>query len=85
MRRLAGWFGFDPALGDRYLLRWWIVLPLALIVSRVGCGMLALIAGRFAMLLIPAGWDSRQQALLRLVRDSRIPPGSICNFPMRWQ
>lgn len=52
-RRAAALFGFDPAKADRYPLRWWVVLPAALIVARIGAGLGEAFAGPLALLAIP--------------------------------
>ena len=54
--RLAGVFGFDPAKTDRYPLRWWVVVPGALVLARVGAGMAAGLLGPWAWLAVPPAW-----------------------------
>lgn len=54
--RLAGVFGFDPAKTARYPLRWWVVLPAALVLARVGAGLGAGVAGPWSLLAVLPAW-----------------------------
>ena len=53
---LARLFGFDPALQDHYVLRWWVVLIatlfLALVAAKLGSGL----GGNLFWLGLPVGW-----------------------------
>lgn len=53
---LAGLFGFDPALGEHYVLRWWVALAgtlvLAVAATKLGSGL----AGNMAWFGLPVEW-----------------------------
>ena len=54
--KLAALFGFDPELGDHYVLRWWVALVATLVVAvaatKIGTGLL----GKLAWLGLPLVW-----------------------------
>ena len=54
--RLARVFGFDPAKAARYPLRWWVVIPVALVMARVGAGLAAGLVGPWGLLAVPPAW-----------------------------
>lgn len=53
---LAGLFGFDPALGEHYVLRWWVALvvtlTMAVVATKLGSG----VAGPLAWFGLPLIW-----------------------------
>ena len=54
---IAAWvFNFDPTNADRYPLRWWIVVLIALAVSKALHSVAVDLAGSMAILVIPIGW-----------------------------
>jgi tight adherence protein B len=53
----AGLFGFDPAHADQYPLRWWLVLPLALVIARLLAQMASGVLGSWVGLpALPLLW-----------------------------
>jgi tight adherence protein B len=54
--RMARLFGFDPALADHYVLRWWVVLIATLVVAMVSVKAISGLAGNLAWFAMPAGW-----------------------------
>jgi len=54
--RLAGVVGFDPAKAARYPLPWWVVLPTALILARIGAGLAEGVVGPWALAAVPPGF-----------------------------
>lgn len=53
---LAGLFGFDPALGDHYVLRWWMALAVTLVVAVVATKIGSGLGGKLAWLGLPLEW-----------------------------
>ena len=54
--RLAGVFGFDPAKAARYPLRWWVVVPAALVLARVGAALSVGLVGSWGLLAVLPAW-----------------------------
>jgi tight adherence protein B len=53
---VGGMFGYDSARAAYYPLRWQIVLTLTLVAASVLAAMVGVFAGRWSLLVIPAGW-----------------------------
>jgi tight adherence protein B len=53
---LARLFGFDPALPDHYLLRWWLALAATLAVSVVSAKVASGLTGNRVWLAVPVMW-----------------------------
>jgi tight adherence protein B len=49
-------FGFDPALADHYVLRWWVALIATLTVALVTAKIASGLAGNLVWLAMPAAW-----------------------------
>jgi tight adherence protein B len=54
--RMARLFGFDPALADHYVLRWWVVIIATLVVTMVSVKVVSGLAGNLAWFAMPVGW-----------------------------
>ena len=53
---LAGLFGFNPALSEHYVLRWWVALGAALIIAIAATKLGSGLAGNLAWLALPLEW-----------------------------
>lgn len=53
---LAGLFGFDPALGEHYVLRWWVALAVTLMMAVVATKLGSGVAGPLAWFGLPLIW-----------------------------
>jgi tight adherence protein B len=53
---LAGIFGFDPALADHYVLRWWAALIATLTISITTAKLASGLAGNLVWLTMPVAW-----------------------------
>jgi len=71
MRRAIGVFGFDPAHASHYPVPWLIVLVLTLLLARVVAGILTIVAGDLAFLLIPVVWVFLARAFFNWVDERR--------------
>ena len=69
--KLAALFGFDPELGDHYVLRPWMALAVTLIAAmaaaRIGAGLL----GKLAWLALPLVWVASSRAFFNWCRRRR--------------
>jgi tight adherence protein B len=54
--RMAKLFGFDPALANHYVLRWWVAIIATLVVAMVSVKAVSGLAGNLVWLAMPAGW-----------------------------
>jgi len=54
-RRLGALFGYDPARSDIYALRWWVVIPVALLIAWALAVLFTHLVGPVAYGLIPPG------------------------------
>jgi tight adherence protein B len=54
--RMAGLFGFNPALADHYMLSWWVAIIASLLVTMVSVKAVSALTGNLAWLATPAGW-----------------------------
>ncbi len=53
---LAGLFGFDPALGEQYVLRWWVVLAGTFVLAVTATKLASGPAGNLAWIGLPLEW-----------------------------
>jgi tight adherence protein B len=69
--KLTALFGFDPTLGEHYVLRPWMALAatfiIALVVTKLGSGLL----GKLAWLGLPVGWVVLSRAFFNWCRRRR--------------
>ncbi len=49
-------FAYDPALAEHYLMRWWLVLGIALVPARAVAALVGMVAGTWSLLLVPVAW-----------------------------
>ena len=55
--RCAAWtFGFEPEAPHRYRVPWWIIIPLTLVLARLGCALVSGLLGALSLLLLPPLW-----------------------------
>ena len=54
--KLAGLFGFNPALADHYPLRWWAVLVATLTIAIISAKLASGLAGSWIWLVMPLEW-----------------------------
>jgi tight adherence protein B len=60
--RATALFGFDPAAGARYPVRWWVVLPVTLVVARIAAGLASGLLGWAAIGVVPFAWVGLSRA-----------------------
>ena len=53
LRRLAAVIGYDPAKAARYPAPWWVAVPAALALARLGAAMAAGVLGTYALFAVP--------------------------------
>jgi tight adherence protein B len=49
-------FGYNPAHAEHYVMRWWIVLGVALLAARAAAALVGIMAGEWSLLVMPAAW-----------------------------
>lgn len=54
--RVASVFGFDPANLDRYPLKWWLVLVIALVGAKAAQALASSMLGSWSILILPVVW-----------------------------
>jgi len=69
--KLAGLFGFDPALAEHYVLRPWLALAATFVAAGVGAKLGSSLAGNLAWLGLPAGWVVLSRAFFNWCRRRR--------------
>lgn len=77
----AGWvFGFDPATPDRYPLRWWIVVMIALAVGKAAHSLVADFGGLLAWVILPIAWIGLSRAFFGFF-NRRLRERLLAQFP----
>ncbi|MEJ0016007.1 MAG: type II secretion system F family protein [Acetobacteraceae bacterium] len=73
-------FGFDAATPDRYPLRWWVVVVIALAIAKAAHSLVADLAGVMAWLVIPLVWIGLSRAFFGFF-DRRLREQLLAQFP----
>ncbi len=68
---LAGWFGFDPALGEHYVLRPWVALAVAFCIAAAATKLGSRLAGPLAWVGLPLEWVMLSRAFFNWCRRRR--------------
>lgn len=68
---LAGLFGFDPALGDHYVLRWWVALGATLLVAVMATKLGSSLGGKLAWFGLPLEWVMLSRGFFNWCRRRR--------------
>ena len=69
--KLAALFGFDPELGDHYVLRWWMALAVTLVVAVVATKVAAGLLSALAWLGLPVAWVVLSRSFFNWCRRRR--------------
>lgn len=69
--KLAGLFGFDPELGDQYVLRPWMALAATLLAALVATRLGSSVTGKLAWLGLPVEWIGLSRAFFNWCRARR--------------
>ncbi len=69
--KLAGLFGFDPELGDHYVLRWWVALAATLVIAVVATKLGSGVAGPLAWIGLPLEWVMLSRGFFNWCRRRR--------------
>jgi len=78
---MASWvFGFDPTTPDRYPLRWWIVVTIALGFATGAHSLVAELAGVMSWAVIPVVWIVVSRAFFGFF-DRRLREQLLAQFP----
>ena len=78
---MASWlFGFDPTTPDRYPLRWWIVVGIALGFGKAAHSLVADLAGIVSWAVIPLVWIVLSRAFFGFF-DRRLREQLLAQFP----
>jgi len=80
VRKAAGLFGFNPDRTGHYPLKWWLVLPTALLVAWLLEGLLASLVGALAWAMVPLAWVLLSRAFFKYF-DSRRTRELYVQFP----
>lgn len=68
---LAGLFGFDPALGDHYVLRWWVALAVTLLIAVVAAKIGSGLGGKLSWFALPVEWVVLSRSFFNWCRRRR--------------
>jgi tight adherence protein B len=78
---LASWvFGFDPTTPERYPLRWWLAVAIALGLAKGAHSMVAELAGIGSWAIIPVAWIVLSRSFFGFF-DRRLREQLLAQFP----